>query len=38
MNGTGTSVGFEIWDGRGSGFENLEVVGPKSSTNGGTCT
>src|SRR6218665_575480 len=33
-----TSIWFEIWGSRGSGFENWEIVGLKSSTDGGTNT
>jgi len=32
----GASIWFEIWGARGSQFENWSVMGPKSSTNGGT--
>jgi len=31
---SGASIWFEIWGGRGSGFENWGLVGPKSSTDG----
>jgi len=33
---TGPSVWYEIWGGRGSGFENFRVVGPNNLSDGGT--